>query len=90
MFSLTEIYKKTFFYKIRNMRSFRFAVILTILLLLIQLNAVQGRSVAEKCPILSPSDVKTYDCGKQFLPAVELAYDADKNASIVKEGEFPW
>lgn len=67
-----------------------FIVILTISLTVIQLNAVQGRNVAEKCPILSPIDVKKYDCGKEFLPAIGLAHNADKNVSIVKAGEFPW
>lgn len=55
-----------------------------------QLNAVQGRKVTEKCPVLSQSDAKEYDCGKRFLPAVGLAHNFDKKASIVREGEFPW
>lgn len=55
-----------------------------------QLNAVQGRNVAEKCPVLSASDVKAYDCGKRFLPVVGFTHNVDKKASIVREGEFPW
>lgn len=54
-------------FKIRSL--FGFFITVTILLTLTQLNAVQGRNISEKCSVLSPSELKSNNCGKQFLPA---------------------
>lgn len=62
----------------------RFLLILTMLQI-----EVFGQNDAKNCRVFNYEDVNHYQCGEQFA-SKGYAYNLDRNASIVKVGEFPW